>query len=109
MPENVGAPLSEAWDHLEVLGVDEYRYAERGDLLMVWGMGASGEWGDWSDTPSGNGWENLVRASELAMERGLSVGLAYGEPPDDGGSIYQLLLDPADPEATWPGYWVEDD
>ncbi|MBN2170279.1 MAG: hypothetical protein JW819_03030 [Candidatus Krumholzibacteriota bacterium] len=102
--EDCGAPRSEAWPRLEEPGVDPWRYARAGDLLQVNGVGESGQWGDWSETEAGNGLANLQRAAALARERGCSVGLAYGEPPRTGGSLYSLFLDPAAPDAAWPGY-----
>ncbi|MCP4549978.1 MAG: hypothetical protein GY835_26265 [bacterium] len=106
--ENAGQYNSEAWDRLEVEGVDPYRYMMPGDMLHVNGVGASGVWGDWSQTNAGYGWNNLVRAGNLAIERSLSVGLAYGETPDCGGTLYQLYFDPAEPGQEWPGYLIDE-
>jgi hypothetical protein len=102
--EDVGAPNSEAWDRLEQEGVDQRRYARSGDLLQVNAVGASGIWGDWSTTGAGYGWDNLVKAGILAAERNLSIGLAYGETPVQGGTIYQLYWDPAEAGYEWPGF-----
>ncbi|MCP4548273.1 MAG: hypothetical protein GY835_17570 [bacterium] len=100
--EDVGAPRSERWDRLETPGVDEVRYIKRGDFLQVNGVGPTGIWGDWTDTPAGNGFANLKRACALATERGCSVGLSYGVRPRRGGTTYQYLADPLDPLAAWP-------
>ena len=105
--ENVGNPNSETWDRLEVPGVDERRYIRRGDFLQVNGVGASGTWGDWTVTDAGHGLENLERAAALAIQRGCSVGLSYGESPREGGSQYQLFLPPVHSEGTWPDYFAE--
>ncbi len=102
--ENVGQYNSEAWDRLEDIGVDSNRFARPGDLLQVNGVGATGIWGDWSDTTAGNGWDNLLRASNLAVARDLSVGLAFGVTPEWGGTIYQLYWDPSAENMTWPNY-----
>ena len=107
--ENVGSPNNERWERLEVEGVDEWRYARAGDMLQVNGVAASGIWGDWTDTSSGNGWDNLLRSCNLAAERGLSVGLAYGEMPLDSSTIYSLYWDPSTPGAEWPGFIIQDD
>ncbi len=102
--ENVGAPYSEPWERLEEPGVDDIRYVRAGDLLQVNGMGASGVWGDWCQTSAGHGGGNLARAATLAIERGASVGLAYGVAPASGDSRYSLFLQPDRPEQEWPDY-----
>jgi hypothetical protein len=102
--ENAGAPQSEAWDRLEEPGLDPTRFFQAGDLLQVNGVGPSGAWGDWAETAAGHGGENLQRAAALAIERGGSVGLAYGVAPADGQSRYSLFLDPAHPVHGWPDY-----
>ncbi len=105
--EDVGAPNSEAWDRLEGEGVDPLRYVQAGDLLQVNGVGASGQWGDWASTPAGHGETNLARASSLALARAASVGLAYGEPPEGGGSLYSLVLRPDADGQVWPLYFAD--
>lgn len=102
--EDVGSPRSEPWERLEEPGVDDIRYVREGDLLQVNGMGASGEWGDWCSTTAGHGAANLARAAALAIDRGASVGLAYGVDPDHGGSRYSLYLRPDHSEQEWPDY-----
>lgn len=103
--ENVGAPSSEAWDRLEDAGVDVTRYVRAGDLLQVNGIGASGAWEDWCHSAAGYGEDNLIRACALALERGASVGLAYGVDPLHGGSRYSLFLPPDHSGQEWPGYF----
>jgi len=105
--ENVGAPHSEAWERLEIEGVDPLRYVRAGDLLQVNGIGASGQWGDWASTPAGEGGTNLARACALARGRGASVGLAYGVTPAGGGSLYSLVLRPDASGAVWPLYFSD--
>ncbi|MCB1162631.1 MAG: hypothetical protein R3C71_02225 [Candidatus Krumholzibacteriia bacterium] len=105
--EDVGSPNNESWDRLEVPGVDERRYVRAGDLLQVYGVGETGQWGDWTVTASGHGLTNLRRAALLARERGASVGLAYGEPPLSGDSRASLILPPNTPGQEWPYYFDE--
>jgi len=105
--ENVGAPNSEEWDRLETPGVDPLRYVQAGDILQVNGVGSSGLWGDWASTPAGQGEANLARAAELALARDASVGLAYGEPPAGGASLYSLVLRPDAAGQTWPLYYSD--
>ena len=105
--EDVGAPNSEEWDRLETPGVDPLRYVQAGDFLQVNGIGASGLWGDWASTPAGEGEANLARACALVLRRDGSVGLAYGETPTGGGSLYSLFLRPDAEGQTWPRYFGE--
>lgn len=105
--EDVGAPHSEEWERLEIEGVDPLRYVQPGDFLQVNGVGASGQWGDWASTPAGEGGTNLARACALALAREASVGLAYGEEPASGGSLYSLVLRPDAEGAVWPLYFSD--
>ncbi len=120
--ENAGSENSESWDDLigtdgEGIPLDERRYLRPGDFLQINAITSPGIWSDSGflmDSNSGSGWFNLVRACSLATFMDLSVGLAFGEPPDAGGSYYSLFLDPAEvpplsrsewpDRTTWPYY-----
>ncbi len=104
--ENAGHFASESWYSLIEPGADNQRFAVAGDLLQVNSIDENGSWAwegwhDGRDPETGeienpHGYYSTIRACSLAVHRNLSVGVAYGVEPLDGGSHYSLFLDPAD-------------
>jgi len=87
-------------------GSDYYksRYCHPGDQLLVYCLGPSRTWGDWSDDSFGEGERNLQLIAELAEKRNASVGVGYAVTPFDGGTRLSALFDPNDVDDRWPGY-----